>query len=945
MHRLEVKELRCVGLVNPIGIDRKALRLTWTLHSAHRGICQMAFQVIISENEQIFSDLQNVTVDSGRVMGGDSVYYPDRLFLDSRKRYYWSVRVWDDAGVASEWSDVAFFETGLLYHKDWTAKWIEPEQEDVTAEAYDQKDALMKIGGSFFESLETLHQRHLVTGNRAIREIGLRPCPILRKKFCVNKEVNKARIYATAHGIYRLFLNGRRIGDLEFAPEATPYKKYLQYQTYDITEYLEPGENVIGVELADGWWAGRLGTHGTSAQYGSRLAVLLQLEIGYTDGSKDTIGSDGSFCSSFGARRYADLRIGEKYDARKEQTGWQKKGFYDGRWQKVREIEEGYDNLVAQRAEPMRVLRTFKAKEVYLSPKGQTIVDFGQLINGRARFTLRGKKGTEIHCRYFEQTDQEGNFYHNIMGRNCHQEEIFVFDEEKEWMFESAYSMRGFRYVWIEGAIGNVEVDRQEARLIASDIEYVGDFSCSVPLVNKLFENIRWSIISNMTSIPTDNPDRERAGWTGDAMLIAPTACSLFGMEAFFYRWIEEIKVEQESDGQIPMIIPYWKGYAADPSSMAGWGDVCVHLPWVCYLRYGDKTVLETSYDMMRRWEAYLNVLCKSAECDNIISEQQHNNFGDWLKASYVWNAKTDKFTYFTDSLRWMMPTYFYINLAKAMKSIAEVLDRKNDADYYEKLHTDLVKAARRNFYDTGKIYKEQDQGAIVLALQSGIIPEDDRNQAICRLLELIEKNNGCMDTGFISTAYILDELVKSGKEKQAYDLLLKEEYPSWLYEVKEGATAVWEAWCGVKPDHTPLPVSFLQYGNAVVGDWIMRRVGGLDASRSGKRRFTISPVLDSRIREVCTQYKSVCGMVIVNTVVKDETVKLVVEIPANATAEIMLKNADDVKESGIEIGISKDVFDVHREKKGICFSVGSGRYEFEYHVFSDSEKMEEKEC
>jgi alpha-L-rhamnosidase len=768
----------------------------------------------------------------------------------------------------------------------------------------------------------------------------------LRKEFFVSKPIKKARAYATAHGCYRLKLNGKRVGNIELAPEATPYHQYLQYQTYDVADLLHAGENTFGAVLADGWWSSRIGNDGCSRQFGDKLALLAQIEIEYDDGEKETIYTDETFKSwDNGPLRFSDLYMGEKYDAQMECDGWDEHGYDDNRWQSVTEKNFDMSVLVGQNAEPMRAKQVLKPEKIYISPKGETIVDFGQVMTGNVKITFSGEKGKTAVISYTEQTDKDGNYDLSIMGRNNQHRDYYVFKSNAEETYEPSFTFRGFRYIRIENYCGSLKPDNIEARLICSDMEITGTFECSDERLTKLQNNIKWSLLGNMLSIPMDNPDRERAGWTGDAGMIATTACFNLGMQAFWKRWLEEMRLEQREKGNIPMIIPFWKGYGIGTQSAAGWGDVCVLLPWASYCFYGDERILADNYEMMQKWIEFVRRTAESSNPDDIgeldFEHEQRlkyiwNNsfqFGDWLTPSATFDPEREEFSYTEMPLAEYTPSFYYALSTGLMSKIAKILNKPSDAAYYENLNKTVVQASTEEFYHSGAIMNSPFQGYSVLALQAGFVPKNNVEDVKSRLLELIHKNDGKMDTGFTSTQFLFDVLVRHGETKTAFDLLFQNKIPSWLYEIESGATGIWESWMAILPGGKINPVSFIQYANGCIGDWMYRMIGGIDLTENGCSRIKMAPQMDERISSAKAELNSVKGIILSEWKMEEEKFKYSIKVPVNAIAEVHLPqaNAENILESGKPLAKQDGILSVNQGEQEVVVEIGSGTYEFVY--------------
>lgn len=927
---MRIVNLLTESLVNPMGVDFRAPRLSWQIAGECRGTMQAAFQVMVREEEQ------GELFDSGRVESGETFLLLSNLKLRSRGRYFWRVRAWDTFGNEAISAD-AFWEMGLLDESEWQAEWIEPEQPRQFVTAQLVKD---------FRVYEELPD----TSNCV-------PCHLLRREFCVTKPVRRARAYATAHGLYRLELNGRRVGDLELTPEPTSYDKYLQYQTYDVTELLNAGENCVGIHIAPGWWSGVIGLYSASCQYGDTIAALMQLEILYVDGTRETICTDDAFRSGVSPVQYAEIYMGEKYDANLEQAGWSCPGFAARDWKRVKCLS-GYKSMLrGQDAEPIRVCRRYPAVRVFRTPKGEKMIDFGQVTAGKAHIEFSGAPGTEVRFRYTQELNKEGNYSLNITGNYNQATDTYIIGPDGHGVHEPLFVYHGFRYVMVEG---EVQIDEKTltALSMGSSLEETGRFSCSDSLVNRVQENIRWSLLGNFMGIPTDNPDRERAGWTGDAQMIVETACYNLGLAAFWRRWLEQMRLEQRADGKIPFIVPNWRCYDESDerrgkNTAAGWGDACIIVPWMNYMRYGDKRVLEENYTMMKRWLEYVAV--EAAKNPDDIGELTPERaerlkyiwntgwqYGDWLTPSDCTDDEGN-FRYLPRKwpLKYFTPSCFYIYSADLMTKIALLLNRPEDSERYAALAQKIREASRTELYDERGIPKEDRQGAQIFTLYFHVLPQEYEDMILQHLLDQIRENGGRMDTGFSSTQYLPDVLTRAGKVKEAYDCLFSPEPPSWIYEVKKGATGVWEGWQAVMPDGTVNPVSFLQYGNAVIGNWLYSTVAGIRPEEPGFAKICISPEFDDRLDSAAATYRSVHGEIASAWEKRGGKVVLRVKIPANTEAVIALPGAkaERVLESGKPLSEAEGVRGARLRGEKLEVSVGSGEYSFAYET--DAEQKE----
>lgn len=944
----KIREMTVDMLENAVGIDNPAPRFCWKMESGKRDFMQSAYQVRVWDGMD-----GRLLWDAGKVESDASSFILYKgVELQSRQLCEWEVRIWDAQETCSGWSGRASFEMGLLHTKDWKAKWIEPIQRVVQAEpAFDMQN-----------QLET-HEETSSYGR-------LNPCLYCRKGFMLGKKVKRARAYVTAHGIYELWINGKKAGDLELAPGFTTYRDFLQYQTYDITNLLQSGENVVGVILADGWYAGRIGMIGDSAQFGDKLGVLLQVEVDYEDGSHDVIGSDASFVSSTRDILYSDLYIGEKQDLRLRDDKWCMSGFQAEGWKPVELVEYGYENLAAQAGEPIRVVDELEAVRVIRTPKGETVIDFGQVVAGRIRLEAEGLAGTAITLEHGEVLDKDGNFLNNIIGRNKDQKDVFLLRGEGKETLEPRFTFHGFRYVKVTGYPGNLQKEAAKAVVLSSDMKKTGEFTCSDERVNRLQKNIFHSQQGNMISIPTDCPQRERAGWTGDIQIFAPTACYNMGMYLFLRRWLRNARAEQYENGGIPNIIPFIPSYNSfgngeQMAASAGWGDAITIVPWVLYQKYGDEEVLRENYQAMKKWVEYIRD-CIKRECEAECGAGEYNvrgcdtnatevecgaettsenpeaakrrkylwkkgqNLGDWLIPSVVADASVEnmlKCSYLTQEC---ISTCFYAYSASILSKAAKVLgEDKDEACYFE-----LAGKVRKAFSDE---YVKEDgnlgdyQGVYVIALQFDMIAPEKRKQVLERLVRLIYDNGCRLDTGFVSTPFLLDVLCENGYQELAYKLLFQNRCPSWLYEVEHGATTIWENWNAVGADGTTFPTSYNHYAFGCVGDWMYRYLAGISEMSPGYKKIRIAPHVDCGLSQVKASYQSVYGLIQSEWELDGKKVCFRVNVPENTTAQIVLPGAAgcQVTESGEEFRQSLIL------TQGACgdvtYEIGSGTYEFCY--------------
>lgn len=929
---LQVIKLTIENQESLFGTDILQPRFSWILESESTGISQSAYQIHVFEKES--SGFKRLIWDSNKVPSHASVNIAyEGPNLQSKAIYTWQVRVWCTNGEESAWSNEGQWEMGLLYESEWMAKWIEPQQEDVTEEPE------LTLEDMFINKKKA---------EQPSPEKRLHPPKLVRKSFQIDqKKIEKARLYITAHGLYHAKINGQKITDAEFTPDYTSYSNYLQYQSYDVLPYLLEGENVLGIMLADGWYAGRVSVPGGSAQFGNRLGLLAQLEITYTDQTKQTIATDESFLSSDSHYVYSDIFIGEKQDKNLEKTGWDQPG-YDGlthEWASVAVVEYKLTNLRAQYGEMVKPVEKLSPVSIWKDQSQAYIIDFGQVIAGRIRLHVHGPSEQELKFEHCEVLNENGEFFNNIIGRNKEQTDYYVTSGEKEEVFEPTFTYHGFRYVRLSGYYSELHPKDISAIVLYSDMKLTGQFTTSNPEINQLWNNIQWSQKGNMLSIPTDCPQREKAGWTGDIQVFAPTAAFNMDVQAFLTRWLWNLQLEQTEEGEILNYCPAPKDIWNDKKftgtiSSAGWGDAILIVPWVLYQRYGDKRILEQCFPEMENWLDYVQT--SAAQNKENVEEDYVRylwdtkfHFGDWMIPSFMLGQDPQGPIASAVATKDPIATAYYAYSARLLSDIARVLGIQEKADFYQDLHIKVKDAFTKAYITDSELLTADYQGVYTIALAFNLLTGKKKIRAVERLVELIKKNDYKIDTGFLSVPFIMDVLCENGCEEIAYKLLFQTNCPSWLYEVKNGATTIWESWEAIKPDGTVGAFSFNHYAFGCIGDWLVRHIGGLTPIEPGYSKFKVEPHYGDRLKYAEIQYESVYGEIKVKWEIQDgNTMILQVNVPANSLAVISLTNIDSgcIKELNdyvTEMEYSNYHYD--EKERRVEFTAPSGKINIEY--------------
>ena len=875
--QVKVANLLVENKSNPIGLDMAAPRFSWALETTKRSSSQAAYEIKLSEGKQL-------VWATDKVKGSQSVMieYAGPA-LKSNTKYNWQVRVWDNDGLASEWSSLANFQTAFLNASDWQAKWIVP----------------------------------------GFTEASNRPSPLFRKQFASTKKIAAATVYITAHGMYEAQINGQRVGDAYLTPGWTSYATRLQYQVYDVTNLLKSGNNAIGVTLGSGWYRGVMGFANNKDNYGKDIALLFQLNITYTDGTKGVVVSDDSWKTSTGAIEYAEIYNGETIDARQEKIGFATTNFNDEAWLNAKVASFNNANLIATQNELIKKHEVFKPIKIFTTPKGEKVIDFGQNLVGWVIMKAKGNAGDKITLSHAEVLDKQGNFYTDNL-RAAKAQNNYVLSGFGVETFEPHFTWQGFRYLKIEGYPGEITADNFTAVALYSDMKSTGEFTSSNTLVNQLQHNIQWGQKGNFLDVPTDCPQRdERLGWTGDAQVFSRTATFNLNVNNFFAKWMKDVAADQ-LDGKVPFVVPNILG--KDAVNSAGWADVATIIPWNVYLAYGDKKVLVDQYASMK---AYVESIRKASWGD-MWNTGFH--FGDWL--FYRPEDDNDGRAAVTD--KYLIAQCFYAQSTQLLINAANVLGKKEDVEFYTDLLGKIKASFLREYVTANGRLVSGTQTAYTLALNFDMLPENLRDQAAKRLSENVNSYGNHLTTGFLGTPYLCHVLTRYGYSDVAYKLLLQEKYPSWLYPVKMGATTIWERWDGQKPDSTFQTTgmnSFNHYSYGAIGDWMYRQMVGLDTYEDGAgyKHSKVQPHIGGGFTNASASLQTYYGKLSSGWKLEGDNIYLDVTIPANTYASVFIPTYDVnlVSENGVGLKNANGITLVGQKNNYFETNLGSGEYHF----------------
>lgn len=703
--------------------------------------------------------------------------------------------------------------------------------------------------------------------------------PVFRKTFSLPKKVKDAALTISALGVYKAELNGRQVGHFIMAPGWTSYRNRLQYQVYDVTEMLEQ-DNTLEIEVGKGWCLGRLAWGFNRETWSSEIAAIASLAVTYEDGTSEEIKTDESWLSAQSPVLFSELYDGETYDARIKPSDWKP----------VKIHNFSKDALIPQEGEEVREIELVQPVELIHTPKGETVIDFGQNLAGYVRFKVHGKAGDKVEISHAEILDKDGNFYtENLRSAKQKIEYICGGDEET---YQPHHTFQGFRYIRLDQWPGEVHLDDFTAVVICSDMKRTGYFECSNEKVNQLYRNIIWSQKGNFIDVPTDCPQRdERLGWTGDAQVFTQTAAYNYDVRKFFRKWLHDLKADQYPDGRVPYVIPGMveTGGRVKPKSptdvtddgqknSSGWADAAVICPWLLYLAYGDESFLEEQFDSMK---AHIDWVRQSGDNEYLWNVGFH--FADWLAVDCPEGERVGP----TEVA--LIATAYYAYSTSLFVKAGKILGR--DMSEYEELYRNVRKEFNKEFIRGNRMTSDT-QTAYVLVLHFDLV--DNKKPFAERLAQLVRENGNKLTTGFVGTAYLMLALSVSGYDDVAYSLLLQEDFPSWLYSVNQGATTIWEHWDSLRPDGSMWSTtmnSFNHYSYGAVAAWMYGVMGGInpDEAAPGYKHILLKPVADPRIDYVKTSLETQYGIIKSSWERKDGKVTYRFTVPEGTTASIQL--------------------------------------------------------
>lgn len=927
---LRPRGLRCEYLENPAGLGEPRPRLSWRVEADERGQRQTACRILVASTAQGLAAEQGDLWDSGRLGTSETInlVYQGKP-LGSRQACFWKVQAWDQDGQASAWSTNAQFSLGLLQPADWKARWIS------------------------FRDQRPLH--------RSRDQLYLPPARYYRKEFTAGKSIERATLYASALGLGEFHLNGRRVDDHYFEPGWSDYLQRVYYRAHDVTALVRPGANALGAIVADGWYSGYVGYgllvgYGPNRTgrniYGKTPALLAQLEIVYADGSQEMIVTDPSWRQTGeGPIREADLIMGEFYDARLEPSGWAQAGFAEDRWDKAvaagdngsvkttfsdaagdREVELGFQEpprLQAYSGPPVRVTGELPARRLTEPRPGVYIFDLGQNFAGLIRLKIKGPAGKKVQIRYGEMLHPDGRLMTENLRRARATDYYVLKGDPAGETWSPRFTYHGFQFVELEGLEARPGLDAVTGLVLQSDTPPVSAFECSDEVINRLFKNILWTQRANYLELPTDCPQRdERMGWMGDAQIYARAATCNADVAAFFTKWLDDVEEAQRDFGAYPDYCPYPMAHGTPRKTFGtAWMDAGIICPWTIWQVYGDTRVIERHWASMSR---FMNFRAAATTPEG-LGVSIGNPWGDWLNLN-----ENTPIPY--------IDTCYHALTSRQMAEMAEAIGRKTEAANYRKRFEDLKGAYRKAYVQADGTLAVDSQTAYVLALDMGLLPDTLVQPAADELARKIADNGFRMATGFLGTKPLLKALSDHGHHDLALRLFQSRQFPSWGYEVVNGATSIWERWDSyTKEDgfgrHNAAMNSFSHYSFGAVCEWMFRCLVGLDTDSPGFQHLVIRPGPPGAgevsgvtpIGWVKAEYRSPRGTIRVNWKRAGNQFDLEVTLPANTSATIHMPaaTARDITENGQPLAGARGVQVLRTQGDRTLLEAGSGHYRF----------------
>ncbi len=890
--QVAVTALKCEWLANPVGIDVTVPRLSWQLQSEERNVQQTAYQVLVASSREKLQRDEGDIWNSGKVSSTASIHisYNGKPLL-SRMACYWKVKSFTNKG-ASGWSEPACWSMALLRAPDWKAKWIGYDKPF----PWDSVTQWSRLSARYF-----------------------------RKPFQSASAVKKATVYLSGLGLYELYLNGKKIGDQVLAPAPTDYRKSVLYNTYDVTENISKGKNVIAAVLGNGrFFTMRQAYKPKKINNFGFPKLLLQLEIVYADGTVKTIVSDDSWkLNADGPIRTNNEYDGEEYDARKEFTGWNSAGFNDAQWLKPALVQAPPGRLKAQMSEPMKLMKTVQPLSVTKINEGKYILDMGQNFAGWLQLRVKGKEADKVVLRFAESLRPDGNLYTANL-RDARSTDSYTLKGDGEERWHPSFVYHGFRYVEVSGYPGIPSIKDFEGQMIYDDLTNTGYFRCADTTINAIVNNAWWGIASNYKGMPVDCPQRnERQPWLGDRATGAGGESFLFSNAALYSKWLNDIEESQTAAGSIPDVAPAFWNYYSDNVT---WPATYILVADMLHRQFGDEQSIIRHYASMKKWMGYMKDRYMK---DFIVTKDK---YGDWCVP-----PESPELIRSRDSTRTtrgeLLATAYYYRLLQVMKKFALISKQSADVKLFDDLAKNILSAFNKKFFNNSlNQYDNNTITANLLPLYFGMVPEGKGELVFNSIYQKLKADNMHISTGVIGTQWLMRGLTDNHQAAAAVALASNTTYPSWGYMVGQGATTIWELWNG----NTANPQMNSQNHIMLLGDlliWLFEDIAGIKSNDAAPafREIMMRPSFDAGLKEADAGYESPYGKIASHWKIQGDTIVWDITIPANASAAIHIpaKSAAAVSESGKTISGAAGLVITKWENGVAVIKAGSGQYRF----------------
>lgn len=892
--QVAIGNLRCEMRVNPSGIDATAPRLNWQLESNQRNVQQTAYHIIVSSSPEKLVKNEGDIWNSGKVSSSQSIhviYAGEKLV--SRTSCYWKVKSYTNKGETA-WSEPASWSMGLLNKTDWKAKWIGYDK----AFPWDSVTQWSRLSARYF-----------------------------RKQFQSASTVKKATIYVVGLGLYELYMNGEKISYAGITPAPTDYRKSVLYNTYDVSDHIKNGNNVVATVLGNGrFFTMRQDYKPKKINTFGYPKLLLQLEIEYTNGTKKIISSDESWkFTADGPIRSNNEYDGEEYDATKELTGWNNTGYNDANWLRPQLVKAPAGKVVAQMTEPVRVMQTIKPLSIK-STNGKFILDMGQNFSGWIKMRVEGTKEQVIKLRFAESLQANGEIYVANL-RDAKVTDVYTVKGQGPETWQPSFVYHGFRYVEITGYPGTPSTDDFEGQFLYDDMQTIGSFQCSDPTINAIYKNAWWGIASNYKGMPIDCPQRnERQPWLGDRAVGSGGESYIFNNAGLYAKWLDDIEQSQTAEGAIPDVAPAFWNYYSDNMT---WPGTYILVADMLYRRFGDRQVIIDHYFSMKKWMEYMK---KKYMKDFIVTKDK---YGDWCVPPESLELIRSR-----DSLRTtngeLIATAYYYSLLQYMQRFSNLIGETDQVQIYAKLSADIRTAFNKKFFNKQKNYYDNNTvTANLLPLYFGITPDSLREVVFNNIYNKIKITDHMhISTGLIGTQWLMRGLTDFGHADIAYTLASNKTYPSWGYMADNGATTIWELWNG----NTASPQMNSQNHVMLLGDlviWLYEDLAGIqsDNKEVAFKKVIMKPQMVDGLNTVTASYRSIYGLIVSEWTKKPETLEFTwhIQLPANTTATVYLPAhpGDQLTEGNQPVDQREGVKFIKFENEYAVFEIGSGEYHF----------------